>query len=150
CEDRSRLDLGISCEDITQAINSMQNGKSPGPDGFPIEFYKVFSAKLTPLLNKLFEEILSQKKLPCTMTQAVIVVLLKKDKDPRKCGAYRPINLLPCDYKILSKVLSCRLDSVIPKIIDLDQTGFIPGRQSFFNLRRFFQYIMFFTLYCPA
>uniref|UniRef100_A0AAY4D581 Endonuclease/exonuclease/phosphatase domain-containing protein n=1 Tax=Denticeps clupeoides TaxID=299321 RepID=A0AAY4D581_9TELE len=56
----------------------LQNGKSPGPDGFPIEFYKVFSAKLTPLLNKLFEEILSQKKLPCTMTQAVIVVLLKK------------------------------------------------------------------------
>uniref|UniRef100_A0AAY4B1G0 Reverse transcriptase domain-containing protein n=1 Tax=Denticeps clupeoides TaxID=299321 RepID=A0AAY4B1G0_9TELE len=127
CEDRSRLDLGISCEDLTQAIKSMQNGKSPGQDGFPIEFYKVISAKLTPLLSKRFEEILSQKKLPCTMTQ-----------DPCKCGSYWPISLLPCDYKIISKVLSCRLDSVIPKIIDLDQTGFIPGKQSFFNMRHLF------------
>lgn len=69
-----------------------------------------FTSKLSPVLSKLFEEILSVQKLPSTMTQATIIVLPKKDKDPRDCGSYRPISLLCCDYKILAKILSRRLD----------------------------------------
>uniref|UniRef100_A0AAY4CMR2 Uncharacterized protein n=1 Tax=Denticeps clupeoides TaxID=299321 RepID=A0AAY4CMR2_9TELE len=39
---------------ITQAINSMQTGKSPGPDGFPIEFYKVFFSQADPSFKQTF------------------------------------------------------------------------------------------------
>lgn len=39
-EDQTTLDTSITNEDIIQAINSMQSGKAPGPDGFPTEFYK--------------------------------------------------------------------------------------------------------------
>lgn len=96
-EDKSRMDSKISSEEITLAINSMQNGKMPGPDGLPVEFYKTFSAKLAPFLCKLFEEILIMGKLPHTMTQAILTVLPKKGKDPCECGSYRPISLLCCD-----------------------------------------------------
>ena len=137
-EDQASLDAPITNVEISQAISSMQSGKAPGPDGFPIEFYKLFSHKLVPILNSLFKEIISVGKLPLTMTQATISVLLKKDKDPLECGSYRPISLLCCDYKILTKVLARRLETVIPNIIDPDQTGFIPGRQSFYNMRRLF------------
>lgn len=136
--DRDMLDAHITTEEIIQAIKSMQNRKTPGPDGFPVEFYKVFVSKLAPFLRLLFQEITSDGKLPPTMTQATISVFLKKGRDPLDCGSYRPISLLCCDYKILTKVLSRRLETVITKIIDSDQTGFIPGRQSFYNIRRLF------------
>ena len=47
----------IAAEEITQAIRSMLTGKTPGPDGFPVEFYKVFISKLAPFLCLLFQEI---------------------------------------------------------------------------------------------
>uniref|UniRef100_A0A8C9X2A1 Reverse transcriptase domain-containing protein n=1 Tax=Sander lucioperca TaxID=283035 RepID=A0A8C9X2A1_SANLU len=107
-EDQASLDAPITNVEISQAISSMQSGRAPGPDGFPVEFYRLFSHKLVPILNSLFKEIISTGKLPTTMTQATISVLLKKDKDPLDCGSYRPISLLCCDYKILTKVLLAR------------------------------------------
>ena len=84
----------------------------------------------------------------CTMTSFLIRncprhlprrqfwVLLKKDKNPLDCGSYRPISLLCCDYKILTKVLSCSLETVMPNVINSDQTVFISGGQSFCNMHQ--------------
>jgi hypothetical protein len=36
----------ISEEECVKAIKSMQNGKSPGTDGLPVEFYKYFGKTL--------------------------------------------------------------------------------------------------------
>ncbi len=74
--------------------------------------------------------------LPPTLSDASISLLLKKDKDPTSCDSYRPISLLNVDFKILAKVLCSRLERVLPSLILLDQTGFTPGRHSFFNTRR--------------
>ncbi len=137
-EDSLQIDRGITAGEVTQAIKSMQSGKVRGPDGFSIEIYKEFADKLASILSQLYQDIFEQQKLPQTMTQAIISVLLKKDKDPLLCSSYRPISLLNCDYKILTKILVTHIDSVIPTVIKPDQTGFIPGRQSFYNMRRLF------------
>lgn len=139
--DKASLEEPISVAEIGRAIKLMKNRKAPGPDGYPIEFYKAFATKLTPLLCAVYTESLKQKKLPSSMTQAIISVLPKKDKDPTKCESYRPISLLTCDYKILTKILALRLESVVPTIVHPDQTGFIKGRQSYHNLRRLFNII---------
>lgn len=138
---QSSLEQPLSLEEIASAIKLSQTGRAPGPDGFPMEFYKEFSAKLTPILKSVYDEALATGNLPQTLTQATISVLLKKDKDPVQCSSYRPISLLCCDYKILTKILAQRLNPIISTIIDEDQTGFIPGRQSFFNVRRLFNLI---------
>lgn len=140
-EDKAILEQPIFETEISQATRSMKNRKAPGPDGYPIEFYKAFASKLIPLLCLVYNESLKQKKLPTSMTQATISVHPKKGKDPTKCESYRPISLLTCDYKILTKILSLRLESIVPKIVHPDQTGFVKGRQSFHNLRRLFNII---------
>jgi hypothetical protein len=113
--------------------------KAPGPNGFPIEFYKAFSSKLSPRLSSIYNEILSSQKLPQTFNQETHSVFLKKDKNPLDCGSYCPISLLCCDYKILTKVLSCRLKTVMLNIINSDQTRFFSGRQYFYHTRRIFK-----------
>lgn len=140
-EDKAILEQPIFETEISQATRSMKNRKAPGPDGYPIEFYKAFASKLIPLLCLVYSESLKQEKLPTSMTQGTIYVLPKKGKDPTKCESYRPISLLTCDYKILTKILSLRLESIVPKIVHPDQTGFVKGRQSFHNLRRLFNII---------
>lgn len=71
-------------------------------------------------------------KLLQMLTQATITVLLKKDKNSAQRSSYRPISLLCCYYKILTKTLARHLDPLIPTIIDEDQTGLISIRESFF------------------
>ena len=117
------------------AIKSIQNSKAPGPDGFPIEFLKIFQAKLAPLLHSVYSESLRHGSLPPTVRQASISLLLKKDKDPKLCSSYRPLSLINVDAEILAKALAHRLENILPAIISDEQTGFIKGRQLFYNIR---------------
>ena len=50
-------------------------------------------------------------------------------------GNFRPISLLNTDYKILTKVLAKRLEKVLPKVINADQTGYIKNRYIGENIR---------------
>uniref|UniRef100_A0A9J8AZK4 Reverse transcriptase domain-containing protein n=1 Tax=Cyprinus carpio carpio TaxID=630221 RepID=A0A9J8AZK4_CYPCA len=135
-DQKNNLDKPLQLQEIEDSIRAMQSGKTPGPDGFPVEFYKKFSSQLSPLLFNMFNHSLDQSTLPPSLTQAHITVLLKPDKDALDCSSYRPISLLNVDVKILSKVLASRMECIIPDIISQDQTGFIKGRHSFINIRK--------------
>lgn len=77
-------------------------------------------------------------KLPPSLYNANIALILKKDRDSLEMSSYRPISLLQMETKILSKVLANRLCKYIASLIHPDQTGFVPGRHIFFNFRRLF------------
>ena len=140
-EAASRLDQPLSVEELGTAMASMQCARCPGPDGYPIEFYRTFFPLLAPLLVDMYNESYTKHTLPSTLTQATISLILKKNKDPLDCTSYRPISLLNVDLKLLSKLLALRLDSILPTIISPDQTGFIKNRYSFYNLRRLYNII---------
>lgn len=133
-----QLEEPITLEEIRRAAGRMQCSKSPGPDGFPIEFYRKFMDRIAPLLLKMLLYSVDTASLPQTMSQASISLILKKNKDPLSCGSYRPISLLNVDYKMLAKLLAMRLETVLPSIISPDQTGFIKNRYAFSNVRRLF------------
>ena len=72
----------VSTAEIMSAINTLQSGKSPGPDGFTVEFYKKFAPLVSTVLCDVYNEALSLGRLPPTLTNATIVLLfLKKNKD---------------------------------------------------------------------
>lgn len=115
---------------------SLQNGKMPGYDGFTVEFFKLFSTSIAPVLQRMYNESCSEGCLPPTLSEASISLLLKSDKDPLLCSSYRSISLLNVDLKILSKIIAQRLQQVLSSIISTDQTGFMLERHSFHNARR--------------
>lgn len=100
------LDKPFILEEVVNSLQSMQNGKPPGPDGYPNDFYKRFSNKLVPCLLEMFGDAISTGSLPPTATQASISLLLKPSKEPTNCASYRPISLLNADVKILAKMLA--------------------------------------------
>lgn len=96
-----QLEIPITALELSGALKAMQSGKCPGPDGFPVEFYRCFQNKLAPVLIDMFNESFQMAKLPPTLNQASISLILKKDKDPLSCSSYRPISLLNVDFKII-------------------------------------------------
>ena len=139
------LDSPITDIELEKALKLMPNNKSPGPDGFPAEFYKHFWSILTPLFQRVVTEITKTSRLPNHMNSAIISLLLKPNKDPTIPSSYRPISLINVDLKLITKTLSHRLEKVIPSIIHPDQTGFIKGRHSSNNTRRLFNLLEYST-----
>jgi len=54
--------------------------------------------------------------------------LIPKTENPLQLGEFRPISVVGCLYKIISKALSLRLKKVISKVIDVRQSAFQQGR----------------------
>lgn len=140
---KDNLDKPIHLQEIIDSIQKMQSGKSPGPDGYLVEFYKKFSSQLAPILLEMFNHSFNQNHLPQTLTEASISLLLKPGKDPLYCGSYQPISLLNADVKILAKLLASRLENVISQIISMEQTRFMRVRQSFTNILKILNVIHF-------
>lgn len=61
--------------------------------------------------------------------------MLYKKNDKTLLSNWRPISLLNTDYKILAHVLSNRLKTVLNKLINTDQSGYLKGRNISFNIR---------------
>lgn len=79
--------------------------------------------------------------LPPFMSKAHVILIHKSPKDPKLCASYRPIALLNNDLKILTILLTNRLDPLLPLIIDADQTGFMAHKSTDINLSRLFMNI---------
>ena len=82
--------------------------------------------------------------LSISQKRGIISLIPKQNKDKTLLENLRPISLLNSDYKILTKSITKRLETVLPKIINPDQTGYIKGRFIGENVR-LIQDIMFHT-----
>ena len=125
---RKALNSVMSPAEITDAIRSLHNGKSPEPDGFVVEFYKKFADQVTPILHRMFSDSTEAKRLPPTLHNANYSLLLKQDREETNPSLYRPISMLKLDFKNFTKILADRVNMFIESLIHTDQTGFIPNR----------------------
>ena len=141
--DKSVLGRPVTSEEIKNAINSLQNGKAPGPDGYGPEFYKkLFNSIDGPLLRTYLHSI-EKGSLPGSFYAANISLILKKEKSPDECSSYHPISLMNVNSKIFSKILLKRLENFLPLLLGSDQMGFIKSKNSHTNMRKLLNIIQY-------
>ena len=126
------------------SVSGMKNGKSPGSDGLPREFYQNFWSVLGPDLRDVFDAAFQNGMLSPSQSTGVIT-LLPKSGDPLDPGNKRPITLLNVDYKILAKTMCNRLATVMPDLVGPLQTCAVRGhsiQQNLWLLRDLISFVM--------
>uniref|UniRef100_A0A670K5X3 Reverse transcriptase domain-containing protein n=1 Tax=Podarcis muralis TaxID=64176 RepID=A0A670K5X3_PODMU len=134
-EKRTILNCKITQQEIEGAIQNIQLGKSPGPDGLTSKYYKTLKDYLIQPLLEVCNQIMKGKKAPESWKEAFITLIPKVETEKTQLKNYRPISLLNVDYKIFADILANRLKKVLNEVIHKDQAGFLPGRHLFDNTR---------------
>ena len=140
-EQSHSLEGEITLEEAGCALKNMKNFKSPGTDGFTVEFFKFFWSKLGWLIIRSLNEGFRTGELSSTQKEGIIICIPKGDKNKENLKNWRPITLLNVIYKIGSACIANRLRNVLPYLINEDQTGFMKGRSLGDNIRLIYDLI---------
>lgn len=118
----------FSEKEIKAAVWSCKNSKSLGPNVFNFYFIKEFWEVVQVDVVAFIQEFHRNGKLVRGLNTTFIVLISKID-NPERVEDYRPILLIGRPYKILSKLLTARLQQVIHHVISDNQSAFVKGRQ---------------------
>ena len=133
--EKDSLEGPITIQEALKALKNMANNKSPGSDGFTAEFYKFFWSDLGHFFVKSINYGYNFGELSTTQKEGIITCIPKGDKPKQYLKNWRPISLLNVSYKIASACIANRLKTVLPLLINNDQTGFLSGRYIGENIR---------------
>ena len=127
-EERLSCEGQITTDECVKALDTFENGKTPGNDGIPVEFYKTFWGSVGELMTEVFNYSFESGQMSNSQKEAIITLIDKKNRDRMYLENWRTISLLNVDSKLASKVIANRMKKVIPGIIHHNQCGFIKGR----------------------
>uniref|UniRef100_A0A0A9H5S4 Reverse transcriptase domain-containing protein n=1 Tax=Arundo donax TaxID=35708 RepID=A0A0A9H5S4_ARUDO len=116
-EDNSQLDKPFTEEEIKFALFEMEVNKAAGPDSIPVEFFQKCWDIIKEDIIKLFQGFYDGT-LDVSHLNYGIITLLPKVADASKIQQFRPICLLNCIYKWITKVLTNRVEPYMGKLID--------------------------------
>ena len=128
-------ELQVDITECSKALKKLKNGKTPGIDGLPPEFYKFFWPSIKSHVVESINYSFTTGEMSVNQRLGIITLIPKKDKNRMLLKNWRPISLLTTDYKLITKMIATRLSQVLPSIINNDQTGYIKGRFIGENIR---------------
>lgn len=102
--------------------------KSPGPNGWPLEFYIAFFDILGEDLLSIIEDFHTSGRM-YEVFNSTFISLIPKIDCLESFNEFRPISLYNCIYKILAKIIANHLRPILSTHISLEKFSFLNNRQ---------------------
>ena len=134
-QEKTLLEREIISAEASLALKNMKNYKSPSSKGFTAEFFKFFWLQLGSFVVRSLNDGFRKGELSTTQKEEVIICIPKGDKSKDLIKNWKSISLLNVVYKIGSACIAKHLKSVLPSLINEDQTGFKANRNIGDNIR---------------
>ena len=113
----------ITSWEVEAGLRDMKNGTATGNDHINIETLKAGEDTISNTLAKLYTKCLSERRIPTAWKNAKMMIIFKKVNN-KELTNYRPICLLSNIYKVLTKVLTKRLEKTLGENQPREQAGF--------------------------
>jgi hypothetical protein len=125
--ERTRLDQEISGEELDESLEGANLSSAAGIDGLSTKFIKRFWYIFkTPLLN--YTKCVFRNGRLTQSFKTALIKLIPKKGNSADIKKWRPISLLSCLYKIVSRAVNNRLKSVVNRFTSRAQKGFTKHR----------------------
>ncbi|XP_010667214.1 uncharacterized protein LOC104884289 [Beta vulgaris subsp. vulgaris] len=126
-EESQTLLSSITDQEIRDAIFDVANDKSPGPDGVPLEFYKLHWENIGPSVRLAIKRFFTTGHILHEWNKTLLV-LIPMVTPPKEVSQFRPISLCNVIYKGIAKCMVNRMKPLFPRLIDDYQNAFVLGR----------------------
>ena len=93
-EERLSCEGQITTDQCVKTLDTFENGKTPGNDGIPVEFYKSFWGSVGELMTEVFNYSFESGQMSSSQEEAIITLIDKKIRDRMYLENWRPIFLL--------------------------------------------------------
>lgn len=114
--------------EVTKAVKSLKNGKTPGIDSITSEQLKCGPLAAHGIISDILNQIAATGTFPRELNQGILIPLQKPGKTKGPPGHLRPIVLLSILRKILAICLLGRLGDRMNNHIPLSQAAYRSGR----------------------
>ena len=90
-DQRIFLDTPLTLLELERALKKMAKKKSPGSDGFPVEFYRHFWGELKTFFLKMVQQSVQRGALPWTLREEILTLVPKPNRPRSEIKSYTPI-----------------------------------------------------------
>jgi Reverse transcriptase (RNA-dependent DNA polymerase) len=122
---REEMELPINAPELEAA-----GGKAPSLHGLPYEFYKTVIGLIGPSLADALNTMHENGLLTESLRRGAVRLIPKVPGLPT-AAQLRPITLLSCDYKLLTKGYVARLVPILPTVLTTSHLCSVQGRSIF-------------------
>ncbi|KAK1650153.1 hypothetical protein QYE76_067958 [Lolium multiflorum] len=126
-EENVGLECTFSEDELEAIVKDMKTDTAPGPDGFPMVFFKRFWPQVKHGILQLLNDFMLGR-IDIARINFGILSLIPKVPGAELISQYRLIALINVIFKIISKAYASKLDPVAHRILSPNQTAFIKGR----------------------
>nr|GEU36022.1 hypothetical protein [Tanacetum cinerariifolium] len=118
----------VTAQEVKEAIFSMGNDKSLGPDGYTACFFKECRDIVASDVVCAVQEFFTNRNLLKELNHTIIA-LIPKVNSPSRINDYWPISCCNVLFKCITKIISNRIKESLKGLISPNQSAFVSGRR---------------------